>query len=162
VLGLGSYAVVQQQRVGDIEEEGETIMADASEMETKLQQQLELTAIAVQPGVSRASMRSVATPAPAAEPPLGVIFAKPSGQRVLWVVNLDKLPEGSIYQAWLWESEDEVYSMAVFEVGEDGQALVPMWLPEHFTEDSWMSVSVETVDGAIEPAGTPVLVGRIE
>ena len=159
MLGLGSFAVFQQRQVRDLEDGMDSLVAEAENTEEVLQDQLELTSLAVQPGVSRASMTAVATPAPPQGPARGTLFNRPDGALILWAVNLEPLNEDAVYQAWLWESPDDVYSLATFEVDENGQALVPMWVPTVTKGNRWMSISVEQAGGALTPVGERVLVG---
>ena len=62
-------------------------------------------------------------------------------------------------QAWLWESPDEPYILATFDVDENGQALVPMWVPAATKGNRWMLISVEHAGGALTPVGERVLRG---
>jgi hypothetical protein len=162
VLGIGSFAVVQQQRVDELVDEMDSMAAEYAETESRLQEQQELTQLAIQPGVSRAAMRAVSPPTPPREPAAGMLFHKPGGGRVLWITNLEPLEDGTMYQAWLRESEQDAYSIAIFEVDDTGQALVPVRVPDDSSQWSWLTVNRAPVGGATEPMGSPLLAGRIE
>ena len=199
LLGVGTFSFVQQQRVDELKDELDSLVADAAETEVKLaaeldslvaeaadteaklqeemgslvadvagtdaklQEQAELTTLSVLPGVSQAALQSITAPEPLEEEAIGVIYGRPDGRWVLWAMNLEPSPAGSAYHVWLWESEDVVYTVAIFNVDDSGQRLVPMWLPEAESEGSrWISVSVEPEGAPLVPEGEPVLVGLIE
>jgi len=99
MFGAATVAVVQYQRLGDLEAEMTGLATDADRQEEKLQQQAEITTLAIQPGVQRVSMSAVAEP----DPPLD-----------------------SAYGVWLWDENREAHSLAVFVLDASGQAYVPM------------------------------------
>ena len=159
VLGLGIFSVVQQRRVDHLEEEMVTLAAEAAETEQKLQEHREVTAWAAQPNATLAAMRALDEPVPADRPAMGILVPKPDGGYVLMTLNLPPLDDESTYQVWLWETEDEVISVARFDVDETGYALVSIELPSRSAESKWLSVNVEQAGGSMGPTGTAVLVG---
>lgn len=162
VVGVGTMAGLEYQRVGELEDEMDALVADNGRYEQRLQQQAELAMLAVQPGVQQAAMVAVADPEPARQMADGVIMSKPDGRQVLWLMHLEDLPAGYTYQAWLWEGTDEAYSMAVFMPDSDGQAMIDMWMPEHEAAgEMWMTINVEPEGGSVVPSATRVLAGRI-
>jgi anti-sigma-K factor RskA len=162
-VGVGTTAVLQNQRVGELENDMEELVAETDRYEERLQQQAELAMLAVQPGVQQAAMTAIADPEPAKKSPDGVITMTPNGKQVLWLMNLEQLPTGYTYQAWLWEGPDATYSMAVFMPDEDGQAMIDMWMPEHETPgEMWMTINVEPEGGSVAPGAHRVLSGRIQ
>ena len=158
--GLGGLALIQQQRVGDLEQGMAEMVVEAEETENKLQEQIELTALAVQPGVSRASIQPVEPPPPPANEPMVMLFTDPNGKRVLMTMGLPVLPGGSTYQAWLWEG-DRVHSVGLFDVDDSGYALVPMWIAPESNLPRQLWISVEQEGGAIVPT-KPLLWGGID
>ncbi len=159
--GLGGFALVQQQqRVGDLEQGMDALAVEAAETENKLQDQIELTALAVQPGVSRASIQPVEPPPPPANEPMVMLFTDPNGKRVLMTMGLPVLPDGSTYQAWLWEG-DRVHSVGLFDVDDSGYALVPMWITPESNSPRQLWITVEPEGGAIVPA-KPLMWGWID
>lgn len=167
ILAVGSMATVafvQQQRVGDLESEMKVLVEEAARTDIKLQQSVELAALATQPGVVRPSMLlPLEAPQPPQAPEFGILFSRTDGKRVLWVSNLDPLPEGMVYQAWLWEDRTHAYSVAVFEADDLGQALVPMWMPlDTPLPGGWITVQVSPEGGLVTPSDDSVLWGSVD
>ena len=164
VVSMGTVAFVQQKRVGDLETEMQVLVEEAARTDFKLQRSVELAALATQPGASTATMLlPLEAPQPPREPMFGILFSRADGKRVLWVSNLDPLPEGMVYQAWLWEDRNHAYSVAVFEADELGQALVPMWMPlDAPLPGRWLTVQVSPEGGSITPGDEKVLWGSVE
>jgi anti-sigma-K factor RskA len=162
VVGVGATAAMEHQRVGDLEAEMESMAADAGRYEERLQQQAELAMLAVQPGVQQAALVAYEDPAPARESPDGMMVIEPDGKQMLWLMNLEQLPLGYTYQAWLWEGPESTYSVAVFMPDEDGQAMIDMWMPEHEDHaDTWLTINVEPEGGSVTPSSDRVLWGRL-
>ena len=164
IVSMATVAFVQQQRVGNLESEMQILVEEAARTDVKLQQSVELAELATQPGVARASMLlPLEAPQPPQEPEFGILFSRADGKRVLWVSHLDPLPEGMVYQAWLWEDRTHAYSVAIFEADELGQALVPMWMPlEAPLPGGWLTVHVSPEGGLVTPNDDSVLWGSIE
>jgi anti-sigma-K factor RskA len=162
VVGVGATAAFEYQRVGELEDDMQALVADNGRYEERLRQQSELAMLAIQPGVQQAAMVSVADPVPTRQMADGVILSNPDGRQVLWLMHLEDLPVGYTYQAWLMEGADAAYSMAVFMPDADGQAMIDMWMPDHATTgEVWMTINVEREGGAVVPSANRVLAGRI-
>jgi anti-sigma-K factor RskA len=163
MLSITTVAVVQYQRLGDLETEMAVLATDAARQDEKLQQQAEITTLAIQPGVQRASMSPYADSEPPLEPAYGVVLSKEDGRHVLWLMHLEPLTEGMAYQVWLWDENREAHSLAVFEPDANGQAYVPMWMPDHEGEGlRSMTINVEPAGGSVTPSDERVLWGRLE
>ena len=164
VVSMAVVAFVQQQRVGDLESDMQVLVEEAARTDIKLQRSVELAALATQPGLSTATvLLPLEAPQPPQEPEFGILFSRADGKRVLWVSNLDPLPDGMVYQAWLWEDRTHAYSVAIFEADELGQALVPMLMPlEAPLPGRWLTVEVSPEGGLVTPGEDSVLWGPVE
>ena len=163
MLSIATVAVVQYQRLGDLEAEMTELATDAGRQEEKLQQQAEITTLAIQPGVQRVSMSAVAEPNPPLDSAYGVVLSKEDGRHVLWLMHLAPLAEGMAYQVWLWDENREAHSLAVFVPDASGQAYVPMWMPDQEVEGPRsMTINVEPEGGSVTPSDDQVLWGRLE
>lgn len=162
VAGFGTLAGLEYQRVGELEDEMEALVADNGRQEKRLQQQAELAMLSMQPGVQQAAMVTYDEPAPVSQNADGMIVMQPDGKQMLWLMNLDQLPDGYTYQAWLWDGPTDAYSMAVFTPDVDGQAMIDMWMPEHDEPAQlWMTINVEPAGGSVTPSAERVLWGRL-
>lgn len=163
VVSMGTVAFVQQQRVGDLESNMQIMVQEAARTDVKLQQSVQLAALATEPGVQKASLLPLEAPQPPRDAEFGILFSRADGKRVLWVSNLDLLPEGMVYQAWLWEDTTHAYSVAVFTADDLGQALVPMWMPlESPLPGAWLTVQVSPEGGLVTPGDESVLWGSVD
>jgi anti-sigma-K factor RskA len=162
-FGLGSLSVLQQQRVGELEAEMDALTVEAAETENMIQEQRDLTALAVQPGVSRASLQSrVPEPSSSREAASVVWLKDEQGTFFLMAMGLPVPPDGFTYQAWLLDG-DEVHSVGMFDVDETGYALIPAWIQPESDNVRRLWITVESEGGALAPtAGRPLMWGRID
>ena len=161
LIGVGAVETMHAQRVRELEDEMHTLAEENERQEQRLRTTAEVTAFAVQPGVSQASMVSVRDPEPPKQPPMAFVYTITAGKQVLWAMNLEVPQEGYVYRVWLSEGSGETYPKATFTVGEDGQALVEMWLSDLHQGPLWITVHLEPVDAGNLPVGDRVLWGRL-
>ncbi len=161
-LGLGTLALAQQQRVGDLEEEMDSLVVSAEEAEDGLRVQRELSYLVAQQAVAPVGMWSMATPQPLGDTAAGMILVSPDGAKILMAMHLEPVEPGMTYQVWLWDFDNHAYSVALFETERDGYALVRLEFPEHVTNARSVSISVEPEGGSDSPRGRGILAGRLQ
>lgn len=142
--------------------EMDTLVEAAAETEAKLVAQQELTYFVADESTSLVAMWPMATEASSDKPARGMLIQGPDSGRFLMTLSLKPLGEGSVYQAWAWEAEEQPYSVAVFEVDYSGFALIPIEFPDRGVEVGWFSVNVAGAGGDLWPTGEPVLAGRVD
>ena len=179
VVGLGAFSTVQQQRVAQLEDEVEVASAEAQGARSELAglsdmvvegapvahllpAQGELASADAQeplaggPGIQ---FDQGALPPHHARRMRGVLITRTDGQSMLVVRGLRALEQGYIYRAWWWDGGSQTKSAAVFTVGDDGYAWVP--LPDGAEGMTRFGVSVEQEMGAAEPGPQLVLHGDV-
>ncbi|MEX2599239.1 MAG: anti-sigma factor [Dehalococcoidia bacterium] len=170
VLGLGSFSWMQHQQMQELRAEVGTLAADATEMEQRVLAQQALTYWVAQPDVQAIRIDPVANhaiPTAASAPvsaPRGLFMRSQErdDERVMVVMGMTPLPRHNSYQAWLWDTFGEAYSLGVFEVDDNGYALVSVDYPKNVARPfSLLSVSVEPVGGSVRPSGSTVLMGPV-
>ena len=159
---LTASAVITQAEIGRQREEMEALQETAAETEAKLVSQQELTYSVAQEGTSLTRMWAMATPQPFAKPPRGMLIADVDGARLLMTLSLRPLEAWLAYQAWVFESDESAFSIAVFVVDHSGFALVPVEFPGSDVQVNWVSVYIAPTGGEAAPTGRPVLRGPVE
>ena len=182
-LGLGGLAMTQSFRVNNLEDEMSALSASAAatqanldgqraemvalqesaaETETKLIGQQEVTYLVADEDTSLTHMWPMGTPGPTAKAARGMLISQLDGGRLLMTLFLRPLESSLAYQAWVWESGESAFSIAVFAVDYSGYALVPVDFPGSDVRVNWVSVNVAPAGGEETPTGSPVLVGPVE
>ena len=166
LLGLGTFSVVQQQRLADLEEQLHAAAAEAEGKSNLLQGIGDLMA---RPGVVAAPLR----PAPRTpdtdvvtnlsperdSDASGMVVTGSDGESVLLTMNLAPLGEAQTYQAWWWDEDGEPSNAAVFDVDDDGFASIP--LRGRASEKYSITVHVAHAGGAERPMRGPGLGGPL-
>ena len=159
---LTASAAATQARLDVQLEDMDVLQGTAADMEAKLAGQQELTYFVAHESTSLTRMWAMATPEPAARPARGMLIADPDGGRLLMTLFLRPLGPSQVYQAWVWESEESAFSIAVFAVDHSGYALVPVEFPGSGVNINWVSVNIAPAGGEPTPRGEPVLAGPVE
>ena len=156
-----SAASTQAMLDGQLEEM-DALQATAADTEAKLISQQELTYFVAHESTSLTRMWAMATPEPFTKPARGMLIADPDGGRLLLTLFLRPLGSSEVYQAWVWESDESAFSIAVFAVDQSGYALVPVDFPGSDVNVNWVSVNIAPAGGEPTPTGLPVLAGPVE
>lgn len=159
---LTASAAAAQARLDVQLEEMDALQGTAADMEAKLVSQQELTYFVAHKSTSLTRMWAMATPEPSAKPARGMLIADPDGGRLLMTLFLRQLGSSQAYQAWVWESDETAFSIAVFVVDRSGYALVPVEFPGSGVNINWVSVNIAPAGGEPAPMGEPVLAGPVE
>lgn len=166
LLGLGTYSVVQQQRLADLEDQLQATTADAEGKGNMLEGIGDLMA---RPGVVAAPL-SPAPQAPGSDvvatlspergsDASGMVITGADGESVLLTMNLAPLGEAETYQAWWWDEDGDPSHAAVFDVDDDGFASVP--LRGRASGMYSITVHVARAGETERPARRPVIGGTI-
>ena len=156
-----SSAATQARLDVQLEEMG-ALQGTAADMEAKLVSQQELTYFVAHESTSLSRMWAMATPEPSAKPARGMLIEDLDGGRLLMTLFLRPLGSSQAYQAWVWESDETAFSIAVFAVDHSGYALVPVEFPGGEVNVNWVSVNIAPAGGEPAPMGQPVLAGPVE
>ena len=157
-----SAAATQVRLDGQIDEMA-ALQETAADTEAKLISQQELTYFVAHESTSLTRMWAMATPEPSAKPARGMLIADPDGGgQLLMTLFLRPLGSSQAYQAWVWESDETAFSIAVFAVDHSGYALVPVVFPEGEVNVNWVSINIAPAGGEATPTGLPVLAGPME
>ena len=156
-----SAAATQATLDGQIKDMG-ALQESAADTEAKLLSQQELTYFVAHESTSLSRMWAMATPEPFGKTVRGMLIADPDGGRLLMTLYLRPLGPSLAYQAWVWESDESAFSIAVFAVDHSGYALVPVEFPGSGVSINWVSVNIAPAGGAETPTGPPVLAGPVE
>ena len=160
---LTASAAATQVRLDGQIDEMDVLQGTAAEMEAKLVSQQELTYFVAHESTSMTRMWAMATPEPSAKPARGMLIADPDGGgQLLMTLFLRPLGSSQAYQAWVWESDETAFSIAVFAVDHSGYALVPVVFPEGEVNVNWVSINIAPAGGEATPTGLPVLAGPME
>ena len=159
---LAASAAVTQARLDVQLEEMDVLQGTAVDMEAKLVSQQELTYSVAQESTSLTRMWAMATPEPSAKPARGMLIEDLEGGRLLMTLFLRQLGSAQAYQAWVWESDESAFSIAIFVVDRSGYALVPVEFPWSEIQVNWVSVYIAPAGGEPTPRGQPVLAGPVE
>ncbi len=160
-LLTASAASTQAMLDGQLEEM-DALQATAADTEAKLISQQELTYFVAHESTSLTRMWAMSTPEPFAKAARGMLIADPDGGRLLLTLFLRPLGSSEAYQAWVWESDESAFSIAVFAVDQSGYALVPVDFPGSDVNVNWVSVNIAPAGGEPTPTGLPVLAGPVE
>ena len=167
VVGLGAFSTMQQQRVVQLQDEVDVVMAEAEDVRSDLVGLSDMVAdsVAMTPLTPAQPVAQTEEAPKEQDQPhpgkrvRGILITRPDGQSMLVVRGLSALEPGFIYRAWWWDQEHQTKSAAVFTVGEDGYAWVH--LLGHPGGMSRLGVSVESEMGAVEPGPQIVLHGHV-
>jgi hypothetical protein len=164
LVSVGAVEMIHAERVEDLQQEMESIVAENQRQQDRLRTQSEVLARGFQSSVSPVAMVAVRTPEPPKEPPDGIALRDdPSGKQWVWVQNLEVPEEGYVYRVWINGGSGEYHAVAEFTVNEDGEALVPMRLAHEYDSPMWITVHLEpAAQQGPSPSGTRVLWGRLK
>ncbi|MCI0778390.1 MAG: anti-sigma factor [Chloroflexi bacterium] len=154
-------AATQAMLDGQLDEMA-VLQETAADTEAKLISQQELTYFVAHESTSLTRMWAMATPEPSAKPARGMLIADPDGGQLLMTLFLRPLGSSQAYQAWVWESDESAFSIAVFAVDKSGYALVRVDFPGGDVNVNWVSVNIAPAGGEPTPTGQPVLAGPVE
>ena len=159
---LTASAAATQANLDGQREDMAALQEAAAHTEAKLIGQQELTFLVAHESTSLTRMWPMATAGPFAKPARGMLIADLDGGRLLMTLFLRRLESTLAYQAWVWESGDAAFSIAVFAVDDSGYALVPVDFPAPDVLVDWVSVYIAPAGGESTPTGSPVLAGPVE
>ena len=159
---LTASAAATQANLDGQREDMAALQEAAAHTEAKLIGQQELTFLVAHESTSLTRMWPMATAGPFAKPARGMLIADLDGGRLLMTLFLRRLESTLAYQAWVWESGDSAFSIAVFAVDDSGYALVPVDFPAPDVLVDWVSVYIAPAGGEATPTGSPVLAGPVE
>ena len=162
MASLTASGELTQAKLDTQRREMETIQVSAAQTEEKLLSAQELTYFVAHESTSLTRMWPMSTPMPESKPPRGMLISDPDGGRLLMTLFLAPLAPTQVYQAWVWESDESAFSIAVFDVDDSGYALVPVDFPGRDVRISWLSINISPEGGEDTPTGVPVLAGPVQ